>query len=96
MITDRPKAHCVLVDASNKYTYCSVLAQDLILQLKFDPASGKVGPNNPGEIKTKPGAGPRHMAFHPSGRFLYVITETTASVGAFAVDKNNGTMRLLP
>jgi 6-phosphogluconolactonase len=95
IVPERPKAHCVLVDASNKYAYCSVLAQDLILQLKFDPASGKVGPNNPGEIKTKPGAGPRHMAFHPNGRFLYLITETTATVGAYAVDKNNGTLKEL-
>jgi 6-phosphogluconolactonase len=95
IVTDRPKAHCVIVDASNKYAYCSVLAQDLILQLKFDPASGKVAPNNPGEIKTKPGAGPRHMAFHPSGRFLYLITETTATVGAYAVDKDNGTLKEL-
>jgi 6-phosphogluconolactonase len=95
IVTDRPKAHCVILDPSNRYAYCSVLAQDLILQLKFDPASGKVVPNNPGEIKTKPGAGPRHMAFHPNGRFLYLITETTATVGAYAVDKNNGTLKEL-
>jgi 6-phosphogluconolactonase len=95
IVTDRPKAHCVILDASNRYAYCSVLAQDLILQLKFDPASGKVVPNNPGEIKTKPGAGPRHMAFHPNGRFLYLITETTATVGAYTVDKNNGTLKEL-
>ena len=95
VISDRPKAHCVIIDASNKYAYCSVLAQDLILQLKFDAAGGKVAPNTPPEIKTKPGAGPRHMALHPSGRFLYLITETTAMVGAYAVDKNNGVLKEL-
>jgi len=95
VITDRPKAHCVLLDAANKYAYCSVLAQDLILQLKFDPASGKVAPSTPPEIKTKPGAGPRHIAFHPSGRFLYLITETTATVGAYAVDENTGALKEL-
>jgi 6-phosphogluconolactonase len=93
VISDRPKAHCVVVDAANKYAYCAVLAQDLILQLKFDPATGKATPNNPGEIKTKPGAGPRHLAFHPNGRFLYLITETTATVGAYAIDKNTGTLK---
>lgn len=95
VIADRPKAHCVIVDATNKHAYCSVLAQDLILQLKFEPASGKVEPNNPAEIKTKTGAGPRHMALHPNGRFLYLITETTATVGAYAVDKNTGTLKEL-
>ena len=95
VIADRPKAHCVVIDAANKHAYCSVLQQDLILQLKFDPASGKLAPNNPAEIKTKAGAGPRHMALHPNGRFLYLITETTATVGAYAVDKNSGTLKEL-
>ena len=95
IVTDRPKAHCVVVDAANKNVYCAVLAQDVIMQLKFDPATGKLAPNNPGEIKTKPGAGPRHMAIHPNGRFLYLITETTATIGAYAVDKGNGTLKQL-
>jgi len=95
ILTDRPKAHCVVVDAANKNVYCAVLAQDLVMQLKFDPATGKLAPNNPGEIKTKPGAGPRHMAIHPNGRFLYLITETTATVGAYAIDKNSGALKEL-
>jgi 6-phosphogluconolactonase len=95
IVTDRPKAHCVVVDAANKNVYCAVLAQDLIMQLKFDPATGKLTPNNPAEIKTKPGAGPRHMAIHPNGRFLYLITETTATVGAYAIDKNSGALKEL-
>jgi len=95
IVADRPKAHCVLLDASNKYAYCAVLAQDIILQLKFDAATGRVTPNAPPEIRTKAGAGPRHMALHPSGRFLYLITETTATIGAYAVDKANGTLKQL-
>src|SRR6266446_6369322 len=67
----------------------------IILQLKFDAATGRVAPNTPGEIATKPGAGPRHLAFHPNGRFLYLITETTATIGAYAVDPANGTLREL-
>ncbi|MGC2413412.1 MAG: lactonase family protein, partial [Stellaceae bacterium] len=95
IVTDRPKAHCVVVDASNKYVYCPVLAQDIVLQLKFDPAKGTVSPNTPAEIKTRAGAGPRHMAFHPSGKFLYLITETTATIGSYAVDPQNGTLTQL-
>ena len=95
IVTDRPKAHCVVIDAANKNAYCAVLAQDLILQLRFDPATGKVAPSNPGEIKTKPGAGPRHMAIHPNGRFLYLITETTATVGVYAIDQNTGALKEL-
>jgi 6-phosphogluconolactonase len=95
VVSDRPKAHCVLVDQSNKHAYCSVLAQDLILQFDFDAARGAVSPSNPPQIATKKGAGPRHMALHPNGRFLYLITETTATIGAYAVDPTNGTLKEL-
>jgi len=95
VLRDRPKAHCVVVDAANKNVYCPVFAQDIVLQLKFDAATGTVAPNTPGEIATRPGAGPRHLAFHPNARFLYLITETTATIGAYAVDQANGTLREL-
>ena len=88
ILRDRPKAHCVVVDAANQSVYCPVLAQDIILQLTFDAATGRVAPNTPGEIATKPGAGPRHLALHPTGRFLYLITETTATIGAYAIGAN--------
>jgi 6-phosphogluconolactonase len=65
------------------------------MQLKFDPAGGTVTPNTPPEISAKPGAGPRHLAFHPSGRFVYLITETTATIGTYAVRPANGTLEEL-
>jgi 6-phosphogluconolactonase len=95
VVADRPKAHCVVVDPANRYAYCAVLGQDLILQLTFDVATGTLAPNTPAEVKTKAGAGPRHIALHPSGRFLYVITEATARIGAYAVGKANGTLKEL-
>ena len=95
IMTDRPKAHCIRLDAENEHAYCAVLEQDLILQMKFDAASGRLSPNTPGEIATRKGAGPRHLTFHPSGRFLYLVTETTATIGAYAIDQKNGTLREL-
>jgi 6-phosphogluconolactonase len=94
-LTDRPKAHCIRLDAANDHAYCAVLEQDLILQLHFDATTGRLSPNASGEIATKKGAGPRHLAFHPNGRFLYLITETTATVGAYAIDRKAGTLKEL-
>jgi hypothetical protein len=48
--------------------------------------TGTVSPNGPGEVATKAGAGPRHLTFRPNGRFAYLITETTATIGTYAVD----------
>lgn len=95
ILTDRPKAHCIVLDAGNEHAYCAVLEQDLILQMNFDAATGRLNPNAPGEIATRKGAGPRHLAFHPNGRFLYLITETTATVGAYAIDRKSGTLKEL-
>jgi len=92
IVPDRPKSHCILVDAANKYVYATSLGADTIMQWKFDPAKGTLSPIGPGIIQTRPGAGPRHLALHPGGRFLYLITETTDTIGAYAIDPATGTL----
>jgi 6-phosphogluconolactonase len=92
IIPDRAKAHCILVDAGNKHVYATSLGADTIMQWRFDQAKGTLSPIGPGIIQTRPGAGPRHMALHPSGRFLYLITETTDTIGAYAIDPATGTL----
>jgi 6-phosphogluconolactonase len=92
ILTTKPKAHCVVVDASNRFVYCTNLGVDLIMQLRFDAAVGTVSPNEPAAIAIKPNAGPRHLAFHPNGRFLYLLNETDATLGAYRVDPVTGTL----
>jgi 6-phosphogluconolactonase len=92
IIPDRPKAHCVLVDSANKHVYATSLGADIIMEWKFDPAAGRLSPIGPGMIQTRPGAGPRHLALHPNGRFLYLITETTDTIGAYAIDPQTATL----
>jgi len=92
IIPDRPKAHCILVDAANKNVYATSLGADLVMSFKFVPGTGTLSPNGRGGIHTKPGAGPRHLALHPNGRFLYLITETTDTIGAYGVDPATGTL----
>lgn len=95
ILDTKPKAHCVIIDAGNKNVYVPVLGGDIVLELKFDPATGTVSPNGPGEIATKAGAGPRHLTLHPNGKFAYLITETTARIGTYAVDPASGTLKEL-
>jgi 6-phosphogluconolactonase len=92
IVDSLPKAHCVVVDGSNKYVYVPVLGKDEVMQYKYDAAAGTVSPNNPGAVKTKPGAGPRHLTIHPNGRWAYLITETTATIGTYGIDKDKGTL----
>ncbi len=95
VVATEPKAHCVVVDPSNRWAYCTNLGGDIVMQLRFDPTTGTVAPNTPAAIATTPGAGPRHLAFHPAGHFLYLLNETDATLGAYAMDPASGTLTQL-
>ena len=90
IVDTKPKAHCVVIDSSNKHVYLPVLGGDIVMEFNFDPATGTVSPNGPGQIATKPDAGPRHFTIHPNKRWGYLITETTATIGAYAIDPQTG------
>ena len=55
----------------------------------------RLTPNEPPAASVAPGAGPRHFAFHPSGRFAYVINEMGMTVTAFAYDAERGVLKEL-
>ena len=95
ILDTKPKAHCVVIDAGNKHVYVPVLGGDIVMELNFDPATGTVSPNGPGGVASKAGAGPRHLTFHPNGKFAYLITETTATIGTFSVDPASGLLKEL-
>lgn len=89
MPTD-PKAHCIVIDAANRFAYCAVLGADRVLQLVFDSGSGILASNSPPCVATRAGAGPRHLAFHPNGRFLYLLSQTSATIGAYRIEPGSG------
>lgn len=88
-------AHSVQVDPANAFVFASNLGSDVILQYRFDPASGAVTPNTPPSVATKAGAGPRHFVFSPDQRFLYCANELDATVSTYAYDREAGTLTLL-
>jgi len=92
IIDTKPKAHCVFLDAGNKHAYVPVLSADYVMQFKFDASTGMLAPNDPPTVATKEGAGPRHFTIHPNGKWAYLITETTATIGTYSVDKDTGTL----
>lgn len=89
-----PKAHCIMVDGANRYAYGTSLDDDAILQFRFDENAGLLTPIAPAIVKLSAGSGPRHLAFGPDGRFLYVITEYSATIAVLSVDARSGTLSL--
>ena len=85
-----PHAHSFNFDLQGKYAFAADLGLDQVLIYQVDGATGKLTPNDPPFVKVAPGAGPRHFAFHPSGKYAYVINEMGNTVTAFAYDGGQG------
>ena len=88
-----PHAHSINLDAANRFAVVGDLGLDKVLIYKFDSAKGTLTPNDPPATEVKPGSGPRHFAFHPSGRYAYVINEILCTVTAFAYDSGRGVLQ---
>ena len=90
-----PHAHFIASSADNRFVFVVDLGLDEVVVYHFDPASGSLIPNHPPFAKLAPGAGPRHLAFHPNGKFVYVLSEVNSTVTAFAYDAENGSFSTL-
>jgi len=90
-----PHAHSIVLDAANRYVLAADLGIDKVMVYRFDSRQGKLVSHQPPFVQCVPGSGPRHIAFHPNGRYVYVIEELSSTVELFAYDSNAGTLRPL-
>jgi 6-phosphogluconolactonase len=88
-------AHWIETTPDNRFAIAVDLGLDELLIYRFDAKNGSLTPNNPPYAKLDPGAGPRHLAFHPNGKFAYVVNELQSSITAFAYDASRGELRKL-
>lgn len=86
----KPYAHWFHTDPSNKFALATDLGIDQVVIYRF--ASGKLTPNQPPATTVKGGMGPRHLVFHPSGKWVYGIAELANEVMAFDWDARGGTL----
>lgn len=68
------------------------LGLDKIMIYELDLEKGKLKQCDQPWVNTKPGSGPRHFTFHPSGRFAYLINELDSTVVAYAYNERNGSL----
>ena len=88
-----PHGHSINVSPGNKFAVAADLGLDKVLVYRFDAKKGALTPA--GFAKVAPGAGPRHFAFHPNGKYGYVINEITLTVTAFGWDEGQGRLNEL-
>jgi 6-phosphogluconolactonase len=88
-----PHAHSIDTSPDNRFAIVDDLGLDETLVYKFDAAKGSLVLNDPPFVKADPGAGPRHFAFHPNGKFAYRINEMGNTVSAFSYDASGGVLQ---
>jgi 6-phosphogluconolactonase len=88
-----PHVHCVVLDKANRFAFVTDLGLDQIKIYKFNSRSGSLTPNIQPYVSVKPGAGPRHFAFHPTERWAYVINELDSTITAFNYQPSTGRLR---
>ena len=87
-------AHAAVVSADNRYLFVTNLGADQIMHLRFDAATGALAPNG-APLSARAKAGPRHLVFHPNGRFAYLLDELDGGVDLLGYNAATGTLTLL-
>jgi 6-phosphogluconolactonase len=89
---EAPHAHSINLDASNRYAFVADLGLDQVVSYHFDAEGGKLAANPSGTVRLKPGAGPRHFAFCPDGRFAFTNNEINSTVTSLRYDDDAGAL----
>ncbi len=90
VIETGPHPHAILPDPSNRFVYATCLGADRLLRFDFDARAGRLAPGKPLSTALERGTGPRHFAFAPDGRFVFVLGELAGTVTSFALDAAGG------
>jgi len=90
-----PHAHCAVVTPNGKYVYVTDLGTDKVMNYVIDASDRKTEPNAAQQFfSVKPGAGPRHLAVHPDGQWLYLINELDATITAASIAEDGSLTEL--
>lgn len=87
---ERPHAHSINVSPDGRFAVAADLGADELIVYAIDQKTGAISRHS--SVKTAPGAGPRHVDFHPKGKFAYAINELNSTVTAYTWDKQAGTL----
>ena len=88
-----PHAHSVVLDPSGHYALAADLGADRVFVYRFDAATRQLAPATTPFEATPAGSGPRHLAFHPNGRFVFLVSELSAELRSYSWDAGAGRLQ---
>src|SRR3989442_4327941 len=89
---EAPHAHCILPDPSNRFALAADLGADRVFVYHLDLEGRSLRHIEEGDAVMRPGAGPRHLAFHPTPPLVFVANELDSTVATLRFDAEHGTL----
>jgi 6-phosphogluconolactonase len=87
-----PHAHCIVSDPSNRFALAADLGADRIFVYRLDLEGKSLHHVEGGDGIARPGAGPRHIAFHPTLPLVFVANELNSTVASYRFDADRGAL----
>jgi 6-phosphogluconolactonase len=88
-----PHAHCIVPDPTGRFALAADLGIDKVMVYRIDIEAKRLEPADPPSASLAAGAGPRHIAFHPNSRWVYVTGELDSTLTVFAWDAGRGALQ---
>jgi len=87
-----PHAHCIIPDPSNRFALAADLGADRVFVYRLDLEGRSLRHIEEGDAGLRPGAGPRHIAFHPTLPLVFVANELDSTVATLRFDSTRGAL----
>ncbi len=88
----RAYAHAILAAPDNRFVLGADLGVDKIYSYRFSSQEGSLKANDPACVRVAMGSGPRHLKFHPNGRWVYVLNELSSTITGFNWNAETGAL----
>ncbi|MDA0745691.1 MAG: lactonase family protein [bacterium] len=88
-----PHIHSIVLSPDHRYAFAADLGTDKVQIYKLNASSATLEPNDQPFVSTQPGAGPRHMAFHPNETRAYLINELDNTFAVYDCNAKSGTLK---
>jgi 6-phosphogluconolactonase len=87
--------HDIVFDPSGRFVLVPDKGLDRVFVFRFDAATGRLAPTDQGSVKSRPGAGSRHLAFHPKLPIVWVLNELDSTIATYRFDTERGSLTAL-
>jgi len=87
-----PRGHCIILAPGNRFVLACDAGLDRIMIYQLELSRGRLVPHDPPYTQLRDKAAPRHITFHPNGRDVYAIGESSSTMFALVWDGQRGTL----